>query len=233
MSAQIKPGRPPRVLAVFSFRYDAHLVPALVQNITPIVDGWLAYDDRASNALYSNEVRRRAMLLRAARNAGADWALAVDPDERFETGLAGAMEALIADTAATAHTFALRELYAPDTYRVDGLWGDKRQDRLLCLKDGVIEPKGDLHLPWVSFIPKPRVAHTPFDLYHLKMIAPERRQARAALYKHLDPAARMQKIGYDYLTDETGAAFERIPQGKGYLPRHVDDGDLWMPRLTA
>ena len=136
MSAEIKPGRPVRVLAVFSFRYDAHLVPAMIENIAPMVDGWIAYDDRASNALYSNEVRRRAMLLRAARNAGAAWALAIDPDERFEDGMAAAMPALLADTATGVHTFALREMYAPDTYRIDGICGEKRQGRLLSLKDG-------------------------------------------------------------------------------------------------
>lgn len=234
MSAEIKPGRPVRVLAVFSFRYDAHLVPAMIENIAPMVDGWIAYDDRASNALYSNEVRRRAMLLRAARNAGAAWALAIDPDERFEDGMAAAMPALLADTATGVHTFALREMYAPDTYRIDGIWGEKRQGRLLSLKDGIVEPKGDLHLPWSAFLPKPQqVNNTPLNLYHLKMIAPERRSARAALYKHLDPAGRMQKVGYDYLADETGAAFETIPAGRSYSPAHVDDGELWMPRLMA
>lgn len=233
MSAEIKPGRAPRVLAVFSFRYDAHLVPAMIRNIAPMVDGWIAYDDRASNALYSNEVHRRAMLLRAARNAGASWVLAVDPDERFEDGLSGAMHGLITGGGATVHTFALREMYAPDTYRIDGIWGEKRQGRLLSLEDGVVEPKGDLHLPWASFIPKPRLGHTSLNLYHLKMIAPQRRRARAALYKHLDPAGQMQKLGYDYLADEDGACFERIPEGRGYTPDHVDDGDLWMPRLAA
>ena len=35
--------RPPRVLALFSFRHDAHLVQDLIENIRPMVDGWVSY----------------------------------------------------------------------------------------------------------------------------------------------------------------------------------------------
>ncbi len=35
--------------AVFSYRYDAHLVPDLIANIAPVVDGcWIALNDRPS-----------------------------------------------------------------------------------------------------------------------------------------------------------------------------------------
>jgi hypothetical protein len=69
------------VLAVFSFRYDAHLVPAMLSNVEPMVDGWVCYDDRNGEGLFSNEGRRRSLLLHAARELGAAWALAIDPDE--------------------------------------------------------------------------------------------------------------------------------------------------------
>lgn len=221
----------PDLLAVFSFRYDAHLVPALIANIEPLVDGWVCYDDRTGEGVFSNEVHRRVSLLTAARDAGARWALAVDPDERFEAPLAASIRSLAAEAAARCYTFPLREMYTDRHYRVDGVWGQKRQARLLSLANGVMAPSGDLHLPWSYFIPNHELASTDFNLYHLKMITRERRQARAALYNHLDPDRRMQALGYDYLADDSNAELQAIPPGREYTPPHVEDGGLWMPRL--
>jgi hypothetical protein len=217
---------------VFSFRYDAHLVPALLANIDPLTDGWVAYDDSGGEGLISNEVRRRTALLQAARDAGARWALAIDPDERFEAGLAAEIGRLTEpDDCSHAYTFAVREMYSPDHYRVDGMWGRKRQARLLSLANGVTTPAGELHLSWASSIPDAQVRDTHFNLYHLKMITPDRRKARAALYEHLDPDHRMQAMGYTYLADDAGAELEPIADGRGYHPPHQEDGGLWMPRV--
>lgn len=41
-----------RTIAVFSYRYDAHLVPDLIANLDPIVDGWIALDDRQDGELW-------------------------------------------------------------------------------------------------------------------------------------------------------------------------------------
>jgi hypothetical protein len=231
ISVHIKAGRTPHVLAVFSFRYDAHLVPALVANIDPLVDGWIAYDDRGGSGLFSDEVRRRTALLEAARETGAGWALAVDPDERFESALSRAIGRLTAARDAPAYTFALREMFTPDHFRVDGVWGEKRQARLLPIAAGVAAPKGNLHLSWSTFVPDAKLRDTNFNLYHLKMITPERRKARAALYNYLDPDGRMQRIGYDYLDDEAGLQLQRIASGREYQPPHAEDGGLWMPPL--
>lgn len=59
ISVHLRSERTPRVLAVFSFRYDAHLVPALLANLDPIVGGWISYDDSSASGLFSNEVPRR------------------------------------------------------------------------------------------------------------------------------------------------------------------------------
>lgn len=220
------------MVAVFSFRYDAHLVPALLANIDPLVDGWVSFDDRGSADVFSHEVHRRTALLSAAHDLGANWALAIDPDERFESALAAELARLTSRDGSCAYTFPLREMYAPDQYRIDGVWGQKRQARLLSLGQGVVSPPGNLHLSWASFIPEPALHDTDFNLYHLKMITAERRAARAALYRHLDPSNQSQSFGYDYLADEEGAQFERIPLGREYHPVHEEDGSLWMPQLS-
>jgi hypothetical protein len=220
-------------MAVFSFRYDAALVPDLLINLRPLVDGWIALDDRASIDLFSDEPSRRSQLLMAAREAGADWVLAVDPDERFETALADAMPHLTNAEGLVAYSFALREMYTTQHYRTDGIWGKKRQARLLRLPRNWAESPSPLHSPWSDLVPEARVVETAFNLYHLKMLTSERRKARAALYTHLDPEKKHQPIGYDYLADDTGAQFETIGKGREFAPPHVDDGALWMPSVPT
>ena len=83
-----------KVVAIFSFRYEAHLVPALIENIRPFVHGYVAWDDRDGNTALTNEPNRRNQLNAAALDMGADWILAVDPDERFEIALADQMRRL-------------------------------------------------------------------------------------------------------------------------------------------
>src|SRR5690606_16868796 len=58
------------------------------------------------------------------------------------------------------------------------------------------------------------------NLYHLKMIEPENRVRRAELFNRLDPEKRFQKIGYDYLADETGMRLEAIPAGREFAPAY-------------
>lgn len=228
LDASLPDGRSPRVLAVYSFRYDAHLVPALQENIAPLVDGWISYDDRNATGEFSNESARRVALLTAARDAGAEWALAVDPDERFETRLRRVLPRLL-DGDWSAYYFPFREMYTPTKYRVDGVWGAKKQTRLLKLTDGVTAPEGEgLHLPWHYCIRNASTADADVNIYHLKMISAHRRRARADLYERLDPDHQMQAIGYRYLDDEAGIKLRRIPVGRGYRPRHLDDDGLWM-----
>lgn len=224
---------PPRCIAVFSFRYDAQLVPALIENLRPVVDGWISWDDRNATSSYTGDTDRRKLLIQAAYDAGAQWVLAMDPDERLERSAAAIVPRLIRSPLAAAWSFRLRELYAPDVYRVDGIWGEKRQSRLFRLFDHQfpIAEKGSfetaqLHQPWVSS--RRGLRHSELNLYHLKMITPERRQARSALYSALDPQGRYQKIGYDYLADDSDAVMERIAPGREYLPPHEEDCGLWM-----
>src|SRR4051812_23438239 len=76
------------LLGIFSYRYDAQLVPDLLENIKPVVDGWVAFDDREATNVFSSEPQRRRLLIDKARELGATWVLAIDPDERIERGAA-------------------------------------------------------------------------------------------------------------------------------------------------
>jgi len=223
----------PRIVAVFSFRYDAHLVRDLIANITPIVDGWISWDDRAATEPFTGDPGRRRTLLSAAHAAGAQWVLAVDPDERFEHAVANRIRKMVLIPGKVCWTFNLREMYSPVSYRVDGIWGTKLQKRLFPIFNDqfpITDKSGfssaALHGSWVP--PHYRQLDSHLNLYHLKMIEPKRRVARRDLYNALDPGRRYQKVGYDYLADESGAVFETLPPGRHYLPPHKEDHGLWM-----
>ncbi|MCB1496981.1 MAG: hypothetical protein KDJ86_14425 [Bauldia sp.] len=221
--------RKPRTVAVFSFRYDAHLVPDLIENLRPMVDGYISYDDRAATDLFSSEPERRALLIRAARDTGARWVLYMDPDQRLEQAAAQEMPKLTKAEGPVAWGFRLRELYAPDVYRNDGAWGRKIRYRLFPLLDGQEFGTQALH---EQHYPKGYERRkTDLNLYHLKMITRERREGRRDLYKVLDPEGQYQAMGYDYLADEEGAEFKKIAKRRAFLPPHKEDGGLWMPEV--
>lgn len=239
IEAFIKPGaistrwwgkRRPNVLAIFAYRYDAHLVPDLIANIEPMVDGWIAYDDRAGGEPFAGEPARRRALVEKAMELGARWILAVDPDERFERGLAGRIADLTGPSEPRAYLFHLREMFTPSAYRVDGVWGTKKQTRLLSLQKGMSFAQPALHSSWHTLHPRYRILNTGLNLYHLKMIDRARREARRDLYNKLDPGRAYQSIGYDYLADDRGAVLEEIQAGRDYQPPHHEDGGLWMPQ---
>jgi len=230
---RLRPRRRPLLLALFSFRYDAHLVPDLLQNLEPIVDGWIAFDDRCSDEFYSDEPTRRRALLVRARELGADWVLGIDPDERLERGAAEGIREMTKASGPVAWGFRLREMYTPSAYRVDGVWGQKVQFRLFPLITERRFSDQPLHGLWFPAEPKHTLLRSDLNLYHLKMIAPERRRARRDLYKYLDPSQRYQAIGYDYLADDVGLVLEEVPADRSYFPPHTEDGLLWMPAPPA
>ena len=221
----------PRIIAAFSFRYDSHLVNDLIENIRPFVDGWVSFDDRKSSEFFFDEITRQRILINAAMTIDAKWIFAVDPDERLESGCKDRFRSLTRWDRSIAWTFNIRELHEIDAYRIDGIWGQKRVPRLFPAQHFAPEETGMLHTHW---FPKGTfsIRNSGLNIYHLKMIAAPRRQARSELYKHLDPTNKFQPIGYDYLCDDTGAQFESIPKGRGYRPPHKDDGELWMPKVS-
>ena len=222
----------PMVLAAFSYRYDAELVPDLLSNIEPVVDGWVAFDDRDAGQPFSSEPRRRRILIERARELGATWVLALDPDERVERGAASRIRGLTGGRERIVWEFNLREMFNASSYRVDGIWGSKMQGRLFPAFDGPLCSEQPLHGAWCEAPAGYSVLPAGLNLYHLKMISPGGRLARRNLYQHLDPANQYQKAGYNYLVDEEGAAFEQIPPARDFFPAHRETGQLYMADLA-
>jgi hypothetical protein len=211
------------IVALFAFRYDRTLVPDLLQNIAPLVDGYISWDDTRNKELWYHEGSVRNGLIEAARSIGADWVLAVDPDERFEHRAAGAIRWRTLVKRNVVYGFNFRELYTPTSYRVDGIWGEKVRWNLFPLRRGQTFHRLPVHSPWHPTNPGVRFKRIGVNLYHLKMIDERNRTSRRDLYEKLDPRAEIQTIGYAYLTDESSLVLEPIPGGRDYQPAYRDD----------
>ena len=135
----------------------------------------------------TNEIRRRLMLIDAARKLRAEWVLLIDPDERVERRGAERIRELTAKVQPIVWGFRFRELYTPNAYRVDGTWGYLMQYRLFPLLEGQVFPDKPLHSAFYPRGNEYERKRSGLNLYHLKMIMPERRVGRRDLYKHLDP----------------------------------------------
>ena len=220
-----------RIIAVFSFRHDAHLVPGLLENIGPSIHGYVMWDDRLADPdeMFSDESIRQTALFQAARAMGADWVLAVDPDERFEDRMTHEIKTMTTQSGPVVWTFECREMFHPTKYRIDGLWAQRSRARLFPCLLGMEPDQQKLHGSWTRNALRLAVKPSGLNFYHLRMISPNRRTLRAKQYAILDHERASQNLGYDYLDDENGMVLQDIPEGRGYSPPHADDNAHWQP----
>ena len=211
----------PKLFAIFAFRYDAQLLPDLIQNLS-FVDVFIIHDDLKNDKKWYHEGKLRTSLIEKARRAGADWVICVDPDERFEDSAAKKIRKLIQTNEKIIYGFPFRELWTKDAYRIDGVWGKKRKFILFPLKDGQDFDNMPVHSNWNPINDDYQQVMTKINLYHLKNIDPKNRTARAKLYSELDPERKFQKIGYDYLADEDGLILKKVGLMHKYSPQYSD-----------
>lgn len=195
---------------------DKHFVAGALANLS-WVDDIVVYDN--SGKPY-NEREMRLEMKRQAIAKRADWILEIDPDERFEKNASKIFREVTQVKRKVVYRVNFRELYTPDSYRVDGIWGRKHR---ICLypvyPDQKIKDKKFNVKTWPVTPDYKRVA-LDVNLYHLKMIDPQARQERVDWLKSIDPESKTQAIGYDYLADESGIELEKIPSGREYFPRY-------------
>lgn len=250
-AAQPAPADPPparrRVLGLLVFHNEMRYLPGFFANVSRHVDGIIALDDGSTDG--SGEfVSQQAGILElirlpprdphvwdepaihrqvteAAWRHGPDWLMAIDADERLEDNWRARADAVIAQAerdGVLAFYVRVFELWdAPDTVRVDGVWGRKRSPRLFrARRDHEFDTRA-LHGFWAPLNSRIDGDYPLADLllYHLKTMHASDRSARRARYQQLDPLGAYQPLKYDYLTDELGMRLSRLPEGRGYSPQ--------------
>lgn len=211
-----------RIVALVSYKYDEDYLADLKGNLDGLVDEViLRYDDDGS--FWKHEGQYRKDMLAQAQRAGADYVIVIDPDERLERSARRKLRQLAEEHHGEKVLFELnfRELYAPNKYRVDGLWGRKSRVMLFPLRPDNVYSDAKLHAPRQPLNSDYTTIATGLNVYHLKHIEPQLRSHRKQIYNKLDPEGALNgDAGYDYLDDETGMELVRIPLGRGYAPRY-------------
>lgn len=208
-----------KIIAIFSYRYDKKLVPDLLENIS-WVDDVVSIDDTNNKNLWFDERETIMRLKQMAIDKGADWILEIDPDERLEKKAGEVFRALTRFKSKVVFEVKFRELYDPVKYRVDGVWGNKRRRCLYPVYPNQIYKDKDIHFSGFPINKEYKTIPLDINLYHLKMIEPCNRVARHRVFKTIDPTEKHQRIGYDYLIDETIIKLEKIPKGRAYYPKY-------------
>lgn len=213
-----------KIVAIFGVRYDKDLLPDLIKNLDFVDDFAILYDFNHKE-LWRNEYEYRIKLREIAEEKKADWVLVTSPDERFEKFAGLKIRRMVENIKDNRILqFNLREMWTPDKYRVDGVWGEKTRLRLYpltknqdYLKKHIQVPPFPVNKKGEPFFP---IVNTNLNIYHLKMIEPENRKLRSEVFKKLDPGNKIQKIGYDYLYNETGLKLKKIPFFRRYYPKY-------------
>jgi len=232
-----------KLIGLLLFRNEMRFLPGYFENVTPHVDGLIALDDGSSDGSGDfvrrqpilldlithseddrrdwNEGAKRRVLIEAAMSLHPCWFLALDADERVERHFRRRANREIRRADAkgvSAYALRLRELWDnPDTYRVDGIWGNKRRARLFASRPDREFDDRKLHGRWAPRDAAP-FPHVDLIIYHLRMIDRADRRARHAKYAELDPDWTWQPTGYDYFLDEEGIELEALPPGRDYVP---------------
>lgn len=211
-----------KIVALVPYRFDADHLDDLHRNLKGFADEVITVNDAAGD-LMKDEGRFRTGMLELAKQAHADYVTFIDPDERVERSAAKKLRALVEQHAGenVLYQFRLREMYTPNKYRIDGVWGQKTKVMLFPLREENEYSKAVLHWPRHPINGGFKVLETGLNVYHLKHIRPELRRHRKELYLMLDPANQSNgAAGYKYLDDETGMELQKIPLGRGYAPKY-------------
>lgn len=188
-----------KIVAAFAYRYEPDwMIEDLKANLA-WVDEFVELNDRDRAEPWGNVKERTAALMAKVAESGADWVYYTAPDERLEDGAGPVLRALAEAGKADRFRLCLRELWTPEAWRSDGMWGAKRRTRFYRV--GTTGKGRSMDL----------------NIYHLKMIDPSNRAERARVHGQHNTWDNKHR-GFGYMTDETGLELTEIPEGRGFSP---------------
>lgn len=243
--------RKPSILLLVQFHNEIKRLPEFFTSVLPHVDGIIGLNDGSSDGSADyfaaqpkvltvihrpirephqwNEPENRRALIAASHDYQPDWILALDVDERLDKFFRrDANRAIQFANLLRRSVISLRlyELWgSPSTYRVDGIWGKKRRNRLFRWTPDHQVSSVALHGPWTSTAhhAKTKPLKAGLRIYHLGMISEDLRIKRVEKYRQLDPTNQYQSIGYDYLNDKKNLRLGQIARDRHPQPEPFEE----------
>lgn len=228
----------PKIFAVAGWKYEPEwLVDDMKVNLSWMDKICIVDTRHRVNEFWIHEGEYRQLQRMALIDAGirvGDWVYVTSPDERLEDRAKDVIPTLL--NRNVNYVFNLCEMWTPNQYRVDGIWGNKKRPRLYRFEHNQRFSNKRIQQAPIPLNGKQKV-NIDLNIYHLKMIDPESRINRVEAYKKtdpnyiyqkrgngrlksIDPDGKFDKMGYDYLIDEQGMILKEIEQGRGYTPDH-------------
>ena len=245
------PNRTPSIILLVQFHNEIERLPGFFASVVPHVDGIIGLNDGSNDGSADyftaqpkvltvihrpirdphqwDEPANRRALIAASHDYQPDWILALDVDERLDKYFRrDANRAIQLANLLRRSVISLRlyELWnSPSTYRMDGIWGKKRRNRLFRWTPDHQISSVALHGPWTSTTRqvKPKSLKTGLRIYHLGMISEDLRIKRVEKYRQLDPKNQYQSIGYDYLNDKTNLRLGQISHDRHPEPEPYEE----------
>lgn len=246
--------RKPSIILLVQFHNEIERLPGFFTSVLPHVDGIIGLNDGSSDGSadyfsaqpkvltvihrpirdphHWDEPANRRALIKASHHYQPDWILALDVDERLDKHFRrDANRSIQLANLARRSVISLRlyELWdSPSTYRMDGIWGKKRRNRLFRWAPDHQISNVALHGPWTSTAihAKTKSLKTGLCIYHLGMISEDLRIKRVERYRQLDPKNQYQSIGYDYLNDKTNFRLGQIAHDRHPQIESIEEGAL-------
>ncbi|MGL4387712.1 hypothetical protein [Snodgrassella alvi] len=214
-----------KITAITYYRFDEDYLLDYQKNLKHLCDNFLIVKD-TEGGLMHNEGKYRQRLYQQAFEQGTRWAVVLDPDERLEKRAIKILKNLInnseAENIKCIFQFNYREMYSPNEYRCDGIWNEKKRVAIFPLLKDNIYSDASLHMPKHPLNSDFKIIDTGLNIYHLKHIIPTLRKQRRDLYEKLDSNHIYQKIGYDYLIDESDLQLTKVPWRRRFVPKYRD-----------
>jgi len=225
-------------------------LPEFFTNVLPHVDGIIGLNDGSfdgsaeyflaqpkvlelihhpiRNPHVWDEPSNRQALIEACHQYRPEWILALDVDERLEINFREKVERSIRVASFLGRSvisFRLLELWDNENnYRIDGIWGSKRRDRLFRWIPSHQIKNVAFHGSWLSV--EHHLNRSPFRsnhrIYHLGTMTETARIERIAKYRRLDPNNEFQSIGYDYLNEKSGLGIRKIHKARHFFVDSLD-----------
>jgi glycosyltransferase involved in cell wall biosynthesis len=231
------------VIALLAVRNEEQYLEGYFRHLRDFVDGFIIFNDNSTDGSadlirrepkvlqvferrepsmpHAFEVENRRALLTGAWDAGAQWVLGCDADERFEKRFLEELRSVVrSKPERCVMGLHVRSLWGNgNQYRVDGIYSNRQKYVLFpSAWPGNYYRPGLLHTPWYPpVLNAPDLRQVlPYNLYHLKTITAADRLKRYSKFKRVDPNLTQQPQGYSHLISQKGARFETISRGRGY-----------------